>query len=123
MVFKIGHTKLKLRVYSISMLNFIKILRTVEEKLSLDEEACEDLAVKAFQLKLLRGRLDQGNERITTTYAIKRDFTEGDWLDLKNKVSDTFLVYIFSSREKSNRTYIIKRQSTFPSSFWLYMFH
>ena len=56
----------------------------------MDEEACEDLAVKAFQLKLLRGRLDQGNERITTTYAIKRDFTEGDWLDLKNKVSDSF---------------------------------
>jgi len=62
------------------------LYRTVEEKLSLDEEACEDLAVKAFQLKLLRGRLDQGNERITTTYAIKRDFTEGDWLDLKNKL-------------------------------------
>ena len=53
----------------------------------MDEEACEDLAVKAFQLKLLRGRLDQGNERISTTYAIKRDFTEGDWIDLKNKVS------------------------------------
>lgn len=62
------------------------LYRTVEEKLNLDEEACEDLAVKAFQLKLLRGRLDQGNERITTTYAIKRDFTEGDWLDLKNKL-------------------------------------
>ena len=60
---------------------------TVEETLNLDEEACEDLAVKAFQLKLLRGRLDQGNERISTTYAIKRDFTEGDWIDLKNKVS------------------------------------
>jgi len=62
------------------------LYRTVEEKLSLDEEQCEDLAVKAFQLKLLRGRLDQGNERISTTYAIKRDFTEGDWLDLKNKL-------------------------------------
>jgi len=62
------------------------LYRTVEETLNLDEEACEDLAVKAFQLKLLRGRLDQGNERISTTYAIKRDFTEGDWIDLKNKL-------------------------------------
>ena len=88
----------KLKLYCLAN-NYI--YRTVEEKLSLDEEACEDLAVKAFQLKLLRGRLDQGNERITTTYAIKRDFTEGDWLDLKNKVRLSFpcfylLSYIFT---------------------------
>ena len=61
--------------------------RTVEAKLNLDEEDCEDLAVKAFQLKLLRGRLDQGNERISTTYAIKREFGPEDWKNLKNKVS------------------------------------
>ena len=55
--------------------------------MNLDEEDCEDLAVKAFQLKLLRGRLDQGNERISTTYAIKREFGLEDWKNLKNKVS------------------------------------
>ena len=55
--------------------------------MNLDEEDCEDLAVKAFQLKLLRGRLDQGNERISTTYAIKREFGPEDWKNLKNKVS------------------------------------
>ena len=54
--------------------------------MNLDEEDCEDLAVKAFQLKLLRGRLDQGNERISTTYAIKREFGPEDWKNLKNKV-------------------------------------
>ena len=52
----------------------------------MEEEDCEDLAVKAFQLKLLRGRLDQGNERISTTYAIKRDFGLSDWQKLKDKV-------------------------------------
>ena len=62
------------------------MFRTVEEKLNLDEEDCEDLAVKAFQLKLLRGRLDQGNERISTTYAIKREFGPSDWQNLKDKV-------------------------------------
>jgi len=62
------------------------LYKTVEDKLSLDEEECEDLAVKAFHLKLLRGRLDQGNERISTTYAITRDFAQADWLDLKNKL-------------------------------------
>jgi hypothetical protein len=62
------------------------LYKTVEEKLNLDEEDCEDLAVKAFQLKLLRGRLDQGNERISTTYAIKRDFAPSDWQNLKDKV-------------------------------------
>lgn len=62
------------------------LYRTVEAKLNLDEEDCEDLAVKAFQLKLLRGRLDQGNERISTTYAIKREFGPEDWKNLKNKL-------------------------------------
>jgi len=62
------------------------LYRTVEEKLNLDEEDCEDLAVKAFQLKLLRGRLDQGNERISTTYAIKREFGPSDWQNLKDKL-------------------------------------
>merc|ERR1711990_451087 len=62
------------------------LYKTVEEKLNLDEEDCEDLAVKAFQLKLLRGRLDQGNERISTTYAIKRDFAPSDWQNLKDKL-------------------------------------
>lgn len=35
--------------------------RAIQDKLGLDEDGVEDLAVRAFQLKLLRGRLDQGN--------------------------------------------------------------
>lgn len=58
----------------------------IEDKLELDEEGVEDLVVRAFQLKLLRGRLDQGNERISTTYAITRDFGPDQWLNLKEKV-------------------------------------
>ena len=54
--------------------------------MQLDEEGVEDLVVQAFQLKLLRGRLDQGNERIATTYAITRQFGEQEWIDLKEKV-------------------------------------
>lgn len=58
----------------------------IENKLQLDEEGVEDLVVQAFQLKLLRGRLDQGNERIATTYAITRQFGEQEWVDLKEKL-------------------------------------
>ena len=58
--------------------------------MQLDEEGVEDLVVQAFQLKLLRGRLDQGNERIATTYAITRQFGEQEWVDLKEKVSSMF---------------------------------
>lgn len=54
--------------------------------MDLDEEGVEDLVVKAFQLKLLRGRLDQGNERIATTYAITRAFGQEQWVSLKDKV-------------------------------------
>lgn len=60
--------------------------KTIEDKLDLDEEGVEDLVVRAFQLKLLRGRLDQGNERITTTYAITRDFGHEQWVNLKDKL-------------------------------------
>merc|ERR1712193_561337 len=35
--------------------------KAIQDKLDLDEDGVEDLAVRAFQLKLLRGRLDQGN--------------------------------------------------------------
>ena len=57
----------------------------------MDEEGVEDLVVRAFQLKLLRGRLDQGNERITTTYAITRDFGHEQWVNLKDKVKVLYL--------------------------------
>lgn len=60
--------------------------KTIENKLDLDEEGVEDLVVRAFQLKLLRGRLDQGNERIATTYAITRDFGHDEWVSLKDKL-------------------------------------
>lgn len=60
--------------------------KTIEDKLDLDEEGVEDLVVKAFQLKLLRGRLDQGNERIATTYAITRAFGQEQWVSLKDKL-------------------------------------
>lgn len=60
--------------------------KMIEDKLELDEEGVEDLVVRAFQLKLLRGRLDQGNERISTTYAITRDFGPDQWLNLKEKL-------------------------------------
>ena len=36
------------------------VSRAIQDKLGLDEDGVEDLAVRAFQLKLLRGRLDQG---------------------------------------------------------------
>jgi len=60
--------------------------KMIQDKLDLDEEGVEDLVVRAFQLKLLRGRLDQGNERIVTTYSITRDFGHDQWLNLKDKL-------------------------------------
>ena len=63
--------------------------------MQLDEEGVEDLVVQAFQLKLLRGRLDQGNERIATTYAITRQFGEQEWIDLKEKVSLVIISKLF----------------------------
>jgi len=60
--------------------------KTIQDKLDLDEEGVEDLVVRAFQLKLLRGRLDQGNERIASTYAITRDFGQDQWVSLKDKL-------------------------------------
>jgi hypothetical protein len=76
------------------------ISRAIQDKLDLDEDGVEDLAVRAFQLKLLRGRLDQGkrhcstgpychsgNERLSTTYSIQREFTRAQWEDLADKLS------------------------------------
>jgi len=60
--------------------------KAIQDKLDLDEEGVEDLVVRAFQLKLLRGRLDQGNERIATTYAITREFGQEQWVSLKDKL-------------------------------------
>jgi len=61
--------------------------KAIQDKLDLDEDGVEDLAVRAFQLKLLRGRLDQGNERLSTTYSIQREFTRAQWEDLADKLS------------------------------------
>ncbi|CAG5087174.1 Oidioi.mRNA.OKI2018_I69.PAR.g11474.t1.cds [Oikopleura dioica] len=61
--------------------------KAIQDKLGLDEDGVEDLAVRAFQLKLLRGRLDQGNERLSTTYSIQREFGRAEWEDLAEKLS------------------------------------
>lgn len=61
--------------------------KSIEDKLALDEEGVEDLVVRAFQLKLLRGRLDQGNERLATTYSVLREFGRDQWENLSEKLS------------------------------------
>lgn len=60
--------------------------KVICSKLGLEGEEVEELVVRSFQLKLVRGRLDEGNERVATTYSITREFGEGEWVDLKNKL-------------------------------------